>query len=246
MEHNNYMTDIDTAEVDYVSRWKLNAKQHFDDGDYQWLCEFIEKHIAVDKGIVEIGCGAGYSTLSFAKNYFNLVAIDINKQALDATYNLLDEHKLKDRVVLAQGDIVHNTNEIEVFLRNNSFLINIVVLCNPGGNVSSEITKTEYALLRRFGFSENELSNNNVNLLHKWALIYATCLLSITTDRMLIIVERGTKEELDIELEQIESETGVRKRAVDFRKIRCAPQGGIPLGMTDSEQYWGVALYYPR
>ena len=246
MEMDKFMTNKDAAEIDYISRWSLNAKQHFDDGDYDWLCTFIRNQVKSNIAIVEVGCGAGYSTLAFVKNDFDIVAVDVNVQALDATYNLLQEHKLEDRAVMAHGDIVHHREEMAAFLEANSFPTNIIVLCNPGGNVNVAISKTEYALLRRFGFSENELSNNNVNLLHKWALIYATCLLSITTDRMLIIVERGTKEELDIELEQIESETGVRKRAVDFRKIRCAPQGGIPLGMTDLEQYWGVALYYPR
>ena len=246
MEMNKFMTNKEKAAIDYISRWSLNAKQHFDDGDYEWLCEFIKSQVKSNIAIAEVGCGAGYSTLAFVKNNFDIVAVDVNVQALESTYNLLQENKLEDRAVMAHGDIVHHREEMAAFLKANSFPTNIIVLCNPGGNVNVAISKTEYALLRQFGFSEEEINNNQVDLLHKWALIYATCLLSTTTDRMLIIVERGTKEELDIELEQIESETGVRKKAVNFRKIRCAPQGGVPLGMTDTEQYWGVALYYPR
>lgn len=246
MEPNNNVIAKEISEKDYIFRWSQNAKQHFDDGDYQWLCEYIRKHITIDKGIVEVGCGAGYSTLSYAENDFNVVALDINTQALEVTYDLLEEYINKGRVVLAQSDIVHYADEIVTFLANNTFPANVVVLCNPGGNVNAAITTTEYALLRRFGFSEDEINDNQVNLLHKWALIYATCLFSRTTDRMLVVVERGNKEDLEEELTQIGNETGIRKIAADFRVIKPEPEGGIPLGKTDSELYWGAALYYPR
>lgn len=159
---------------------------------------------------------------------------------------MLEEYIIKGHVVLAQADIVHYADEIVTFLGNNNFPANIVVLCNPGGNVNEAITKTEYALLHRFGFLEEEINNSQVDLLHKWALIYATCLFSKTSDRMLVVVERGAKIDLESELEQIENEMGVRKIAVDFRIIKSEPEGGIPLGKTDSELYWGVALYYPK
>ena len=37
------------AEKDYISRWNSNAKQHFDDGDYEWICDFIKKKYEIYK-----------------------------------------------------------------------------------------------------------------------------------------------------------------------------------------------------
>ena len=77
MDMNEGVT-IEMAEKDYISRWRLNAKQHFDNGDYKWLCNFIKNHVGNGYGIAEIGCGAGYSTRAFAQNGYDVVAMDSN------------------------------------------------------------------------------------------------------------------------------------------------------------------------
>ena len=56
-------TTLEIAEKDYISRWKVASKQHFDDGDYCWVCDLIKD--PPYHRILEIGCGAGHSTLSF-------------------------------------------------------------------------------------------------------------------------------------------------------------------------------------
>ncbi len=43
---------------EYVVAWNNNAKQHFDDGDYEWICNQIPQY----RNVLEIGCGSGYST----------------------------------------------------------------------------------------------------------------------------------------------------------------------------------------
>ena len=56
-------------------------------------------------------------------------------------------------------------------------------------------------------------------------------------DKMLVIVERGSKKELESILPQIQDETGIRIIASDYRKIRKEPDGGVPLSGTDSDRY---------
>lgn len=238
------------TEEEYVSSWSLNAMQHFLDKDYMWICEFIKKHIGNNHGLVEVGCGSGYSTLTFIQNGFsNIVAIDSKLQALDSTAQLLQEHNVYANVITVQGDIIHQQEEIADLLRENSFPVDLIVLCNPGGNLNPNITKREYKLLCQFGFDESEINQKLLHkkghLLHKWALIYSVSELAQQLDKMLVIVERGSKKELEAILSQIQDETGVRKIASDYRKIRKEPDNGVPLSGTDSDRFWGAGLYYP-
>ena len=246
MEVNENVT-YEEAEKDYIDRWSLNAKQHFDDGDYEWLCAFLKKHIGDDRGILEIGCGAGYSTLAFVKNGFNVAAIDTNSQALKATDWLMQKHGFRDGLVTAKYDAVQEMNAIIRFINNNELPVDLVVLCNPGGNLEEELTVAEYKLLQLFGIGENEINqyavNDGVFLYHKWALIFAACSLSMMMEKKLLIVERGDKKELETILKVIESSAGMRKVVSEFRGIKCRPEGGIPLGNVANKQYWGAALF---
>ena len=215
---------IEVAEKDYISHWRLNAKQHFDDGDYKWLCDFIENHVGDDCGIAEIGCGAGYSTLAFVQNGFDVVAIDTNSQAIKATIQLLREHQIKDRVVAEKYDAVCQMNGIKRLLNLNKFPVNVIVLCNPGGNVDAQLTEAEYKLLRLFRVRDDEINNRiswgQIPVLHKWAQIYAACSLSMMLDKMLVIVERESQEDLEATHELIQNSAGIRKVALEFREIR--------------------------
>lgn len=249
METNDFAACEETEEMEYILRWSKNAKQHFDDGDYDWLCNFINNHTGDVRGIVEIGCGAGYSTLAFVQNHFNVVAIDIDPQAVKATIQLMEEHKTQSSIMTMQGDIIHQMEEFLKQLRVINFPIDVIVLCNPGGNFAPNITVRESKLLQKFGFSENEINQKLLNgetpLLHKWALIYAASVLSKQLCKKLVIVERGNDARLRSTLEQIQDETGARMIASDFREIRNEPEGGILLGNADAVQSWGAALYCP-
>ena len=113
METNESITMDEKA---YISQWSLNAKQHFGDGDYKWLCDFIKLNVRDGCGIAEIGCGAGYSTLSFLQKGFDVAAIDTNVEALKATEQLLKKNEYQKNIVTAQFDAVHEMNGIIRFL----------------------------------------------------------------------------------------------------------------------------------
>ena len=78
------MNRLMTSE-EYIEAWNLNAKQHFNDGDYEWNCDRIRQIPSDMNKIFEIGCGSGYSTLTLVLRDFDVVSIDANKSAIEAT-----------------------------------------------------------------------------------------------------------------------------------------------------------------
>lgn len=254
---------------EYISRWTLNAQQHFDDGDYEWLCDLIQQYFPGEtcKRILELGCGAGYSTLTFLLRDYRVVSVDTNSTAIANTNALIRKYdytsKIKttddpdfcqEDVLLWQKDLVEEWGLIYALAKQQAALdpIDLIVLCNPGGNLSETISSRELDLLLSGGFSREEvvehLGLERFNLLHKWALIYASCALSKSTGIPLLIVERETVENVDNTLSQISSDTGMPIAKKSSRPIRPTPNGGTILGnLADAtgQLCWDAAVYVP-
>lgn len=80
-------------------------------------------------------------------------------------------------VFLWKVDLVHDLHKIRMeIMENEVFSPDLIVLCNPGGQLTSDITCQEKSYLVKGGVSEAEIvyhsSHRNVALLHKWAIIY--------------------------------------------------------------------------
>ena len=256
-------------EKEYISRWTLNAKQHFDSGDYEWVCDFIHQCFpdGTCKRILELGCGAGYSTLVLLLRDYQVVSIDINHEAIAHTDTLIKAHDYSSEIkttdepgiiqadaLLWQKDIVNEWGLVYALtrLQANDNPIDLIILCNPGGNVSREITPQEQELLKNGGFSKEEISyniqNGCIDLLHKWALTYASCALSRSTGIPLLIVERETEKEINNTLEQISDDASMVIAMSSSRPIKNAPDGGTVLMNTLSateQQYWKAGLFIP-
>jgi len=82
------------TEGEYIFAWSLNGQQHFDDGDYEWICNKIRQIPSENplNHILEIGCGAGYSTLAFVLRGFEVFAIDMKEEAIESTRKLLEKN----------------------------------------------------------------------------------------------------------------------------------------------------------
>ena len=245
------------TQQEYAEAWAVNARQHFDDGDYEWLCDQIEPY----HNILEIGCGAGYSTLVLTLRGHHVLSVDINPDALQKTKELIIENDYEAEIAtgsidfdekdvwLWNADVVGNR---EALISVTSQLpIDLILLCNPGGNLDPHLRKCEADLLMRYGFTKAEIDQrchqNAIPLLHKFSMIDAAADIALRCGKPLMIVERGDKEQVTETLEQISIDTGMRRMHEDFREIRKPPEGGITLGDVDgvkSEQlFWGAGLY---
>lgn len=254
---------------EYISKWTLNAKQHFDDGDYEWLCDLIQQYFPAGtcKRILELGCGAGFSTLTFLLRDYRVVSVDTNSTAIADTNALIKKYDYTSKIkttddpdfcqedaLLWHKDLVEEWGLIYALTKQQVDLdpIDLIVLCNPGGNLSGTISSQEVDLLLSGGFCCEEINENLragcINLLHKWALIYASCALSKSTGIPLLIVEREIEEEVDNTLSQISSDTDMTIAKTSSRPIRPVPDGGTILGnLTDAtgQLCWGAAVYVP-
>lgn len=245
---------------EYIEKWNNNAKQHFDDGDYEWVCDQIPQY----GNVLEIGCGSGYSTLVLLLRDHKVLSVDCNSEALQMTKELIIENDYDAEIAttsiefemfdawLWNIDAVCNRESLIQIV--NQLSIDLILLCNPGGNLDPNLRMNEVNLLKQYGFSQAEIDQDYrqglIHLLHKFSLIDAAADIAIKSDKPLFIVERGSRSQVEETLDQIECDTHMRKVFNIFREIRCEPENGIKLGDADGKQqeklFWGAGMFFPR
>lgn len=97
-----------------ITHWN-GLMQHIPEGYIPWLSQerdFLEKYIARNSKVLEIGCGAGRSLEDLANITPNLTGIDYDPQAIE-----LAREKLKDKpsIRLAVADGINLPLESETF-----------------------------------------------------------------------------------------------------------------------------------
>jgi len=244
---------------EYVEAWNNNAMRHFDDGDYEWICDQIPKY----NNVLEIGCGSGYSTLVLLLHNHKVLSVECNKEAIQTTKKLAIENGYEAEIAarsidfemcdawLWNIDAVGNRESIIQVV--NQLQIDLILLCNPGGNLDSNLRMYEVKLLKQYGFSQDEINQyymqGAIHLLHKFSIIDAAADIAIKSDKPLFIVERGSRNQVGEMLDQIKSDTHMRKVFDAFREIRCEPEGGIKLGDADGKKidkmFWGAGMFFP-
>lgn len=144
------MSTIHEAQEDYIKRWRKNSEQHFYDGDYNWVASLVEK--AGGQRIIEIGCGVGYSTLALANRGIQALSIDPIPEAIDETRKLLESYGIsvgilgegtKPGMLLKQADVIEDYGVISGYTQ----WIDLILICNPGGKLESDLTKNELNML---------------------------------------------------------------------------------------------------
>ena len=94
-------------------------------------------------------------------------------------------------------------------------------------------------------FIDEEFAEDNLYLLHTYAVIYGACGLAMELDRPLLIVHRDSWEQIALTLQKIVDNSEIRLINTWFREIRTAPENGVPLS-TSKNVYWGMGLYFPQ
>lgn len=246
------MATLHEAQMDYIQHWEYNACQHFNDGDYAWVANLIKQ-----KGIqriLEIGCGTGFSTLAIASKGIQALSIDVIPEAIQNTEKLLTENAIPNtllgegngaQVVLKQTDLFIEAENIKKWVKQ--FHIELILICNPGGKVETDLTLQEKIILRWGHFTDDQIEEESVPLLHKWAVLLATAKIALETKALLMIVDRGSLADVDYILNTIEVVADIKGIARTGRKIRTMPENGIQLGNSiDDQLYWGAGLYSQR
>lgn len=243
--------DTKKDETTYAMQWTETAKQHFDDGDYEWVCDIASRKNG--SGVIfELGCGTGHSTFAFVIKDFKVISIDCNGEAIKSAQSLLEEYDYNvgdiydtdSDVILWKVDLVHETPVIANYIKGLENKPDYLVLCNPGGCLINGITQREYDMLRKFGFSEEEIRTTNINRLHTWAIKYAALALSAGTDIPLLLIDRGEDEnDVDENMRLLCSDTGCRiLGGIQHRIIRNSPKGGMKINTEGEKLTWGAAV----
>jgi len=105
------------------SNKKIGTKEYFED-----VCKkkyFVEPHIPVfadfsrwsGKNVLEIGCGLGTDTISFAKNGANVTAIDLSDKSMLLAKKRAELYGLSEKI----NFINKNCEEIDSFMTNEKF-----------------------------------------------------------------------------------------------------------------------------
>ncbi|MDR0529275.1 MAG: class I SAM-dependent methyltransferase [Zoogloeaceae bacterium] len=69
----------DFSSLDFLARWEEEGKAHQAYGDYDWMADRLPPDVTT---VLEIGCGAGYSTLALLKKGYSVLALDNREECL--------------------------------------------------------------------------------------------------------------------------------------------------------------------
>lgn len=256
------LNNIDKNEIarkKYLEKWSLNATQHLEEGEYEWICSFIKEYVC----ILEIGCGTGDSTRVFATLGHKLLSIDNSDTAIKKAEGILEEYDFDfekvvspidfsdNDVLLWNADIVEHKDIIIESIKRLE--IDLVLLCNPGGNPNAFLSENECKILMKYGFSEeyirSQLKKNKTALdyFHKTAIIYASIDVSIECDKPFLLIDRGSIEDVDEGFDEITRFSGLRLIEYEYREIKEPPKEGIKLINIESKKeenyYWKLGLF---
>ena len=147
----------------------------------------------------------------------------------------------KPGMLLKQIDAIENYDEVSTYLQ----WVDLVLICNPGGKLETDLTEKEIEMLHWGHYSDEQMKEEKTQGLHKWAVLIAAARLAKENGKQLIIVDRGSLEELSAILSIIPISTGMIGKGTTQRKIQPPPKDGIQLDGCDSESYWGAGWYEP-
>lgn len=97
----NFKKEIDISKISYEDEWNYTSEFYHKKGYYDILSNRFENGLR----ILEIGCGAGYSTISLSKKAEKLISIDENSYCINSTFKRLNKLKI-DASKNIRGEII--------------------------------------------------------------------------------------------------------------------------------------------
>ncbi|MCI1228987.1 methyltransferase domain-containing protein [Kerstersia gyiorum] len=93
---NKQLQQLDKLQREYAVKWEVSASAHQQEGDYEWLAADLEECHSV----LEIGCGAGHSTLSLLAGGHRVTVVEENPHCIELTRDRLEQAGYRVQVML--------------------------------------------------------------------------------------------------------------------------------------------------
>lgn len=203
----------------YLELWEKDSQEIEESKTYEWIIKQIEKSPKEYKNIMEIGCGAGISTLNLLKKGYNVSCIvDSNENCIKKTRKLLHDNNYNNIKYIKKIVLEENIESLLVEISNNFDLI----LCwNPGG-AGQFGTETLRGIIKEIGFKEerhlhDNLEENKKEFLYQYKMniIRATLKLGKKLNADVQIVDRQVDN--DIVISEYQSEFNYKKLELSER-----------------------------
>lgn len=138
----------------YAKLWKKDSIEMDNNKLYDWMSSNIEQY----NTILEIGCGAGLSTLNLLKRGHNVISIEFNKYCIEYTNSLLIENGYRDVEIIHEQISECNCMNIVEKIKSK---IDLVICWNPGSidTLSDEEIRVKYLEFMQNGEDVSKLED---------------------------------------------------------------------------------------
>ena len=162
-DSNNEELDL---KKEYAKSWEKDSIIMNSNKLYDWMSSNIENY----KNILEIGCGAGYSTLNLLRKGHNVTCIEFNKNFIDKTKRLLNENGYRNIEIL--NEQISEVNCVDIVKKIKS-KVDLVICWNRGGiaSLSNKERGNKLEELLRNGYSQD--INLIIDPINTFAIYYA-------------------------------------------------------------------------
>ena len=90
------LQELEKLQRGYAEKWAVSASAHQQGGDYEWLAADLEEF----RSVLEIGCGAGHSTLTLLAMGHTVTAVEENPHCIELARERLEQAGYRVQVVL--------------------------------------------------------------------------------------------------------------------------------------------------
>ncbi len=192
MEQNDLNDKIENKKEKYAELWKKDSIEMDNNKLYDWMSSKVEKY----KTILEIGCGAGISTLNLLKRNHNVICVESNKYCIDMTRKLLYDNGYENIEIINKRVSENNCIELVKKINKN---IDLVICWNPGGvgALSKEEINAKYSELLDMGYP---MPKNSEDFISDYSedIIRSACKIGQTLNVDVNIVDRCEDENENI------------------------------------------------